>query len=180
MNTPPHTAQRRRRWLAGAVAASAAAGAGGWAWWSTQAPHRGDGDADVWQHTFDTPEGAPLALGGFQNRPLVLNFWATWCPPCIAELPLLNTFFRENAAQGWQVLGLAVDQAPAVRAFLARRPLDFPVAVAGLAGNELARTLGNLGGGLPFTVVFGANGEILHRKMGRLTAENLQQWAALR
>ncbi|HAU57544.1 MAG TPA: alkyl hydroperoxide reductase [Comamonadaceae bacterium] len=118
-------------------------------------------------------------MASFKGKPLLLNFWATWCPPCIAELPLLNTFYRENAANGWQVMGIAVDQPSAVRAFMEKTPLDFPVAMAGLGGTELSRSLGNLGGGLPFTVLFAADGRILHRKIGQLTPENLRQWSRL-
>lgn len=176
----PATAATRRLWVAG-LATGAIAGAGGWAWWVSPPPAPSSAaPASLWQQTFETPEGASLVLSAFQGRPLLLNFWATWCPPCIAELPLLNDFFRQNTANGWQVLGIAVDQAPAVRAFLARKPLDFPVAMAGLTGTELARSLGNLGGGLPFTVVLSADGQMLHRKIGQITAENLQQWAVLR
>ena len=93
---------------------------------------------------------------------------------------MLNAFFREHAAKGWQVLGLAIDQPSAVRKFLARLPLEFPVGLAGMDGTELGRSLGNLTGGLPFTVVLGGNGKVLHRKMGQVTAQDLQLWAGLR
>ncbi len=110
---------------------------------------------------------------------MVLNFWATWCPPCVEELPLLNAFFNENRAKGWQVLGLAVDQAAPVTRFLTQSPLAFPVALAGFPGIEVSKSLGNLSGGLPFTVVFGAAGTVLHRKMGKLTPDDLHAWTKL-
>lgn len=170
----------RRRLLVGGVAAAAAAAGAGWAWWRLQ-PHAVEAGAQeaLWGQSFQTPDGAALAMSAFQGKPLLLNFWATWCPPCIAELPLLNHFYAEHAAHGWQVLGLAVDQPSAVRTFLARLPLDFPVGMAGLDGTSLSRALGNLTGGLPFTVVFGADGRVLHRKMGQVTPEDLKAWAAL-
>ena len=76
-------------------------------------------------------------------------------------------------------MGIAVDQPSAVRPFMEKTPLTFPVAMAGLGGTELSRSLGNLGGGLPFTVLFAADGRILHRKIGQLTPENLRQWSQL-
>ena len=136
--------------------------------------------AGLWQQSFPTPEGGVLDLQALRGQPLVLNFWATWCPPCVAELPLLSSFSRENAANGWQVLGIAVDQAAAVRAFLDRVPVAFPVALAPQGGIALSRSLGNLAGGLPFTVVFGADGQVRHRKMGQITPQNLKDWIALR
>lgn len=169
----------RRRYLgwSAAVAASAAAAGAGWAWWRTQ-PMAEETDAirAFWEQSFDTPTQETLAMASFKGKPLLLNFWATWCPPCIAELPLLNTFYRENVDKGWQVLGIAVDQPSAVRTFLGKLPLEFPVAMAGLQGTELSRSLGNLGGGLPFTVLFAADGRILLRKIGQVTPENLRQW----
>ena len=172
----------RRRWLYGAAAAVVAAGGAGWAAlaWRQGQISAAEVPAGLWQQSFPTPEGGVLDLQALRGQPLVLNFWATWCPPCVAELPLLSSFSRENAANGWQVLGIAVDQAAAVRTFLDRVPVAFPVALAPQGGIALSRSLGNLAGGLPFTVVFGADGQVRHRKMGQITPQNLKDWMALR
>lgn len=172
---------KRRRVLTGGVAAAAALAGGGLAWWKFS-PHAVD-DAAVaawWEQSFDTPQGdASLAMASLRGKPLLVNFWATWCPPCVEELPLLNAFYREQRARGWQLLGVAVDQPSAVRSFLQRLPLDFPVGMAGMQGTELSKTLGNLSGALPFTVVFGADGGVAHRKLGQVRPDDLAQWARL-
>ena len=175
----------RRRWLVGGLALAAGLGGAGLAWWTSTEPPAAKtepvaDDLALWKLQALTPTGAALDIAAFRGKPLLLNFWATWCPPCIEELPLLNRFYNQNSAKGWQVLGLAVDQATAVRSFLERRPLDFPTGMAGLGGVDLSKSLGNLSGGLPFTVVIGAKGNVLNRKMGRVTEDELTSWAALR
>jgi thiol-disulfide isomerase/thioredoxin len=165
---------RRRDLLTcgGALAALAGTGLAGCS------PGSGPPEA-FWSRSWEQPDGRTLAAADFRGRPLLLNFWATWCPPCVEELPLLDQFFQSRQAQGWQVLGLAIDQPSAVRAFLVRRPLAFPIGLAGLGGTELSRELGNSNGGLPFSVLFDRAGRLVERKLGRLQSDDLERWQRL-
>ena len=170
----------RRRLLYAGVGAGAAVAGAGFAWWRLNPSlPRQDAVAELWPLSFDQPGGGALSMQAFRGRPLLLNFWATWCPPCVEEMPLLDSFFRENSAKSWQVVGIAIDQPSAVRNFLQRTPVSYPVAMAGLGGTELAKALGNLSGGLPFTVVLDAAGNVLQRRMGRVTQPELAQWSRL-
>jgi thiol-disulfide isomerase/thioredoxin len=146
---------------------------------SAEPPQLTDAEARFWLQKFPTLPNGDLATASLKGKLLVLNFWATWCPPCVEELPLLNAFYLENKAKGWQVLGLAVDQVAPVTRFLVQNPLTFSVAMAGFSGTELSQSLGNVSGGLPFTVVFGTAGNVLHRKMGRLSPDDLRAWTAI-
>jgi thiol-disulfide isomerase/thioredoxin len=168
---------RRNAALAGAGVAALAAGAF-WGLWRHRTSEPAEGSAGrFWEMEFETPSGARLATRALKGRPLVLNFWGTWCPPCVKEMPELDQFAKEFASSGWQVLGLAIDQAAAVRQFLERTPVGFPTALAGPEGLPLVRELGNPGGGLPFSVVFSARGEIVQRKLGPTDAAELRRWA---
>ena len=130
----------------------------------------------VWASEFDTPKGETLKLADFRGKPLVLNFWATWCPPCVEEMPLLDAFFRQNSANGWQVIGLAIDQPSLVKRFMGQFPVEYPIALGGMNGSELGRLLGNAQGGLPFTVVFDAAGNVKVQKLGKLSADEIKSW----
>ena len=92
----------------------------------------------------------------------------------------MDSFYQVNKTKNWQVLGLAVDQPSAVRKWLQAKPLSFPVGMAGFGGTELSKSFGNLSGGLPFSVVLGASGQVLHRKTGKVTTEELVLWAQLK
>lgn len=172
---------RRRRALYAIAAAAAGLAGAGLAWWRhTPAPVDPALEAQLWSLEFDTPAGPRLALKSLRGQPLLINFWATWCPPCVEELPLLNAFFDENKSKGWQVVGIAVDKLAPVQAFLLRQPLAFPVVLAGMDGLALSKNLGNQAGGLPFSVLMGGDGSILHRKIGKLSEQDLKLWATLK
>ncbi len=167
---------RRRGVLLGAGVAALAAGAGA-AWWMRRGePPQSPALQAFWAAESERPEGGALQMAEFRGRPLLVNFWAPWCPPCVEELPLIDGFFRQHGAKGWQVLGLAVDRTPAVQAFLGRTPVSFPVGIVGLPGLSLVKAMGNTSGGLPFTLVLDAGGNVHERKMGQITAADLQRW----
>ena len=175
---------RRTLMYTGAAAAAGLAGAG--AAWLTLEPRPltatqtiGAQDA-LWALSFETPDGVSVPMSSFRGKPLLVNFWATWCPPCVEELPLLDAFYQDNKTKNWQVLGLAVDQPSAVRKWLQTRPLSYAVGMAGLSGTQLSQSLGNLAGALPFSAVFGASGQLLQRKTGKVSTQDLALWRQLK
>ena len=124
-----------------------------------------------------------VALQQFQGqgRPLLVNFWATWCPPCVKEPPLLDQLAQTQAqagGQGLRVLGIAADKAANVTRWLQRQPLSFPVVIAETGGVALTRPLGNSNGGLPFSLLFDGAGQLKQRRIGAFTEEILQRWTA--
>ena len=169
---------QRRYFLYGGLGA---AGAAGGLWWAGRQEQRQEqrldaGPGGLWALRFPKPDGGELMLAALRGRPLVLNFWATWCPPCIKEMPDLDRFQRQFAARGWQVVGLAVDSPAPVREFLARMPVSYAIGLAGAPGADLSRSLGNESGGLPFTAVFDAQGRIVRRKLGETRFDELAEW----
>lgn len=166
----------RRLILAGAGVGAAALGAS-FAWRRLNPPAASAVAQSFWSRRFPGLDGQELDVARWRGRPLLVNFWATWCPPCVKELPEINQFYNEAKGKGWQVLGLAVDQPDPVKAFLKKTPLDFAIALAGPEGLSLVRELGNPAGGLPFSLVFDETGEISWRRLGVTRLEELRQLA---
>ena len=133
---------------------------------------------DIWDLRLPRPGGGELAFAELRGRPLLINFWATWCPPCVVEMPLLAQFARQHRGAGWQVVGIAVDREQPVREFIAARRIDFPIALAGNDGLALSRSLGNSAGGLPFSIALARSGREAARKLGSLDERLLATWAA--
>ena len=166
--------QSRRVWLVGVAALLAGMGVAMWRW--RESPVQAEGLAQVWGVTVTAPDGQTLSLSSLRGKPLLLNFWATWCPPCVEELPMIDAFWRQHAPNGVQVIALAVDRMDSVKAFLRKHLLHMPVGVLGSDGLGLAKTLGNVAGGLPFSVFLTADGQIYKQKLGKLTEADLEQW----
>lgn len=125
------------------------------------------------------PDGGDIRLQAWLGRPLLLHFWATWCAPCVRELPALDAWAARQGEQGWRVLGIAADTAEAVQGFAPARGLHFPVALAGTQGLALARELGNAQGGLPFSVALDGQGRARWHKRGATEAGDLAALDAL-
>lgn len=119
-------------------------------------------------YTFDTPQGASLDLGALKGKVVVLNFWATWCPPCVEEMPELDALYPQLQAQNVELIGIAIDSPSNVKQFLQKTPVNYPVVLAGMTGTELGKTLGNQQGGLPFTIILDENGNEILTKAGRI------------
>ena len=123
--------------------------------------------------------GEKINLSDQQGKTVFINFWATWCPPCIEELPLIDAFYAANQAKSFQVVGLAVDQPSMVRRYLTQKPLRFPNGLAGFNGTALGQSLGNAQSVLPYSVLFAANGRLLKQKAGKLEQSDLNAWLQL-
>jgi thiol-disulfide isomerase/thioredoxin len=124
-------------------------------------------------NAFPDLDDKSVGLDQYLGKPLVLNFWATWCPPCVKEMPDLEALHQKHSHV--QFVGLAVDTAVNVRKFGEKVHVSYPLLIAGHAGIKLMRGLGNKNGGLPFTVVFDKNGRISRQILGQVKPEELER-----
>lgn len=120
---------------------------------------------------FNDLDGTAMAMTQFLGKPLVVNFWATWCPPCVKEMPDLNQLNAQHPDVAF--LGLAIDTEANVRKFLEKIPVDYDVLMASKGGMRLMRELGNRQGGLPYTIVFDEKGRVSQRILGQVKPDVL-------
>jgi thiol-disulfide isomerase/thioredoxin len=113
----------------------------------------------------------------YAGRPLLINFWASWCGPCIEEMPELQRYASAQGSGGVQVVGVALDDRAAVEAFLRRVPVDYPILldVAGPADSSVQ--LGNPKGVLPYSVLVSADGRLLKQRIGPFARGEIDGWA---
>jgi len=124
-----------------------------------------------------TTDGRTLSNADIAGRVVVLNFWAPWCPPCVREMPDIDGFARSAAGKGALVIGLAIDEQPAVDKFLAAHPVSYPISVLGYAGLAWAKRLSNDPNvALPFTAVFDRSQKLAQHKFGATNAAELSGW----
>lgn len=122
--------------------------------------------------------GANVALPqAYAGRPVLLNLWASWCGPCVKEMPELDRFAKAQAANGTQVVGIALDDPAAIAAFLQRVPVSYPVLVDLPGPRDAGVRLGNPKGVLPYSVLLDAQGRVLKQKIGPFRDHEIEGWA---
>jgi thiol-disulfide isomerase/thioredoxin len=125
----------------------------------------------LYEATLPDLTGRPVALKRLLGRPVVANFWATWCAPCVEEMPHLDALSKSFS--NIQFVGIGIDTASNISQFVTKIPVSYPLYVAGHAGIALVRELGNAAGGLPFTVLLDAEGHIFDTILGQVSPEDL-------
>jgi thiol-disulfide isomerase/thioredoxin len=118
--------------------------------------------------TLPDSTGTPRSLASWKGRPLIINFWATWCGPCREEIPLLKALRKQRAADKLEVIGIAVDEQQAVLKFAKEMGIDYPVLMGEQEGYEAAEHFGVASLVLPFSVFADSQGRIVTLKVGEL------------
>ena len=127
--------------------------------------------ANSWQ----TPEGKPANSDDWRGKILVVNFWASWCPPCVEEMPTLDKIAQEYASKNVLIVGIGIDSPSNIREFLEKTPVSYPIVIGGLEGSNLAKQMGNSQGALPYTVIVNQNGKAVFTKLGKISEEELKK-----
>jgi len=120
-------------------------------------------------------QGREQHSGQWSGKLLVLNFWATWCPPCRKEIPDFIALQNELGGKGLQFVGIAIDQADKVKEFAAAQGINYPTLIGDERSIELSRQLGNRFQGLPFTAIFDRQNQVIHTQAGQLHTETIRE-----
>jgi peroxiredoxin len=162
--------------------AVAAAAAGGWLQHESQLAHVpagvdvanvGDLRPDLALVDFN---GRERRLSDFHGKRVLINFWASWCVPCLAEMPALTAAQHKFGDQGAIVLGIAMDDPARVHTFLAAHPVEYPILIGQLASPSTSLRFGDTDEVLPFSVLLDGNGRIMAIHRGPLDASQLASW----
>jgi len=123
-------------------------------------------------------DGRPVDLpGAYGGRPLIINVWASWCAPCVKEMPELQRFAAQQGANGVQVVGIALDDPAAVRAFLQRVPVSYPILLDTPGPADAGVRLGNPKGVLPYSVLVSDDGRLLKQRIGPFADGEIEPWS---
>jgi thiol-disulfide isomerase/thioredoxin len=139
-----------------------------------EAPPKTASAPDLFVLELPDTSGKPQTLAQWRGKPLIVNFWATWCPPCVEEMPELSAFQTEASAKGAQIIGIGIDSAENIRGFTDKYKISYPLYIAGMNGINLSRQFGNKNGGLPFTVLINKDGVPVKTYIGRVHISQLR------
>ncbi len=124
--------------------------------------------------TLSDIHGQPRSIGEWDGKVIVLNFWATWCPPCVREVPALEKLFETYRDKGLVVIGVALDTTQPVIDFIDPQGVEYPVLIADQEGPALTQQYGNRLNVLPYTVIIDRQGNIVYRHRSEITFEEAE------
>lgn len=130
--------------------------------------------ANLYAQSLNDLSGKPQALAKWKGKPLLVNFWASWCAPCVQEMPELSELAAKDGGKSFNVIGIGIDSPTNLAQFAQKTKVSYPLYVGGMSATDLARGLGNANGGLPYTVLIGADGQVRKTYLGRLKFEQLR------
>jgi peroxiredoxin len=163
--------------LAAALLLALGAGAAVWRYEQTREQQASRAAAEaLFAVDFDDADGRDQPMSQWKGKLLVVNFWATWCVPCVEEMPDLQRIQDEFAARNVAVVGVGIDDADKIRRFRTEHALRLPLLAAGFDALGLVRGLGDLDGVLPYTVLISTDGRVLRRHMGQVKPDQLRAW----
>ena len=126
------------------------------------------------EFTLPDLDGRLRSISEWDGKVIALNFWATWCPPCLKEVPEFVLLQTKYQAAGLQFIGVALQKPEEVRQFVAEHGMNYPVLTGELEVIKLAESYGNHIGALPYTVIIDRNGQVAHVKPGVLPTEEAE------
>lgn len=135
----------------------------------------GSPTAALFAASMNDATGKAQTMAQWQGKPLLLNFWAPWCGPCVKEMPELSALAGELKAKNINVVGIGIDTPTNIAEFTTKYAIAYPIYVGGMNATELSREFGNKNGGLPYTVLIGADGKIAHTYLGTLKFDQLRR-----
>lgn len=130
--------------------------------------------AKLYAMSLNDLSGKAQPLAQWKGKPLLVNFWASWCAPCVQEMPELSALAAKDGGKRFNVIGIGIDSPSNLVQFTQKTKVAYPLYVGGMGGTDLARGLGNANGGLPFTVLIGADGQVRKTYLGKLKFDQLK------
>lgn len=123
--------------------------------------------------TLNNIKGGKISLSDFKDQVVLINFWATWCPPCRAEIPEFINVYRDTSTKGFAIIGIALDSKEYVDDFVDNFAVNYPIAYGNEDVARVSTQYKNTQGALPYNVILDRDHNIVYAKPGPMSKQYL-------